>query len=106
MSMPEIVSQDEWTIAREAMGDKKQAAAESRLELAAERRRMPMIRIDKEYRFERPDGQVTLGVGNAWSLLELTPFGRQQEDEDSPEGWPQDPRYSWYRRHDEYDGSR
>jgi hypothetical protein len=61
MSMPEIVSQDEWTIAREAMGDKEQAAAESRLELAAERRRMPMVRIDKEYRFEGPDGQGHVG---------------------------------------------
>lgn len=35
-------------------------------------------------------------------LLDATPFGRQESWEDSPPGWPQDPTYSWMRRHDEY----
>lgn len=30
---------------------------------------------------------------DAYSLLDLTPFGRQEDFEDSPEGWPQRPTY-------------
>lgn len=41
-------------------------------------------------------------VGTIWSLLDLTPRGRQEEWEDSPQGWPQSPPYQWWRRHDEY----
>lgn len=37
-----------------------------------------------------------------FSLLDLTPFGRQEEWEDSPEGWPQTPTMHWLRRNDEY----
>ena len=37
-----------------------------------------------------------------FNLLDLTPFGRQEEWEDSPAGWPQTPPYSWWRLHDEY----
>jgi predicted dithiol-disulfide oxidoreductase (DUF899 family) len=41
-------------------------------------------------------------LGSAWTFLDLTPLGRQEEWEDSPEGWPQTPPYVWWRRHDEY----
>jgi predicted dithiol-disulfide oxidoreductase (DUF899 family) len=41
-------------------------------------------------------------VGTVWSLLDLAPYGRQEEWEDSPPGWPQTPPYQWWRRHDEY----
>jgi predicted dithiol-disulfide oxidoreductase (DUF899 family) len=37
-----------------------------------------------------------------FNLLDLTPFGRQEQWEDSPEGWPQDPTMSWLRLRDEY----
>jgi predicted dithiol-disulfide oxidoreductase (DUF899 family) len=37
-----------------------------------------------------------------FNLLDLTPYGRQEEWEDSPAGWPQDPTMSWLRPHDEY----
>jgi predicted dithiol-disulfide oxidoreductase (DUF899 family) len=43
-------------------------------------------------------------LGSVWTFLDLTPLGRQEEWEDSPEGYPQGPRYEWWRRHDEYDG--
>ena len=36
-------------------------------------------------------------------LLDLTPYGRQETWEDSPEGRPQTPPYEWWRLHDEYD---
>jgi predicted dithiol-disulfide oxidoreductase (DUF899 family) len=36
-------------------------------------------------------------------LLDMTPYGRQETWEDSPEGWPQTEPYSWWRRHDQYE---
>ena len=41
-------------------------------------------------------------VGTIWSLLDLTPLGRQEQWEDTPQGRPQSPPYQWWRRHDEY----
>lgn len=40
---------------------------------------------------------------NTWNLLDLTALGRQEEWEDSPEGYPQNPPYEWWAWHDEYD---
>jgi predicted dithiol-disulfide oxidoreductase (DUF899 family) len=48
-------------------------------------------------------GRGVEAIGTVWSLLDRTPFGRQEDWEDSPEGWPQTPRYTWWRRHDEYE---
>ena len=49
------------------------------------------------------NGRAAETIGPVWSFLDLTPLGRQQTWEDSPEGYPQDPPYSWWRLHDEYD---
>lgn len=38
-----------------------------------------------------------------FNLLDLTPYGRQEQWEDSPDGWPQDPTMSWLRLHDQYE---
>ena len=35
----------------------------------------------------------TEALGDARALLDVTPYGRQQEFEDSPPGWPQKPTY-------------
>jgi hypothetical protein len=43
------------------------------------------------------------GIGSIWSMMSLTPYGGQSDDEDAPEGWPQAPGSFWYRRHDEFD---
>jgi predicted dithiol-disulfide oxidoreductase (DUF899 family) len=219
MAMPGIVSQAEWDAARAALLVKEKASTRALDALAAERRRLPMVRIDKDYAFEGPGGEARLAdifegrrqlliyhfmlgpgedactgcssftdnVGNlshlhardttfalmsrapldelmeyeqrmGWdlpwyssygnhfnrdfglttdagetfglnaylrdgddvfltyrtnargvdrlrldfNLLDLTPYGRQEEWEDSPEGWPQTPAYRWWRRHDEY----
>jgi predicted dithiol-disulfide oxidoreductase (DUF899 family) len=170
MNLPPIVSPQEWEA------------------LAAERRRMPRMAVEREYRFEGPNGSVGLGdlfegrrqlivyryfyepgvdgwpekgcfgcslvadqvahpahlnardttlafvsrapqanierwraqvgwevrtcfvndrgdeaMGGTWSYLDITALGRQEEWEDSPEGHPQTPPYTWWRRHDEYD---
>ena len=42
------------------------------------------------------------GVGSTWSSLDITPLGRQEHWEDSPDGYPQTPPYEWWNRHDEY----
>jgi predicted dithiol-disulfide oxidoreductase (DUF899 family) len=42
-------------------------------------------------------------MGGTWAYLDITALGRQEEWEDSPEGYPQTSTYYWWRRHDEYD---
>ncbi len=224
VSHPQIVSREEWQRARDQLLVKEKAATRARDALAAERRRLPMVRIEKNYLLEGPGGKVSLldlfegyrqliiyhfmfapdvegwpsagcpgcsmvvdhigplvhlqardttlalvsraplenlesykrrmgwtvpwfssagsnfnadfgvttpegetfglsvflrdgddvfhmyftnarGVevidGN-FTLLDMTPFGRQEEWEDSPSGWPQTAPYEWWRRHDEY----
>jgi predicted dithiol-disulfide oxidoreductase (DUF899 family) len=218
MDQPRTVSPSEWRTALDALREGEKAHTRAADALAAQRRRMPMVRIDKEYRFEGPDGQVSLvdlfegrsqlitycfmwhdpddvcsgcsmftdnighlahlhardtslalvsrgpldeilpfkermgwtvpwvsslgsdfnddmdagdgfalnvflrdggtvyrtyvttgrGVeqlGSSWSFLDLTPFGRQEDWEDSPEGRPQTAPYEWWRLHDEYEAA-
>jgi predicted dithiol-disulfide oxidoreductase (DUF899 family) len=217
---PKIVSPEEWEAARAALLVKEKEVTRARDALAAARRRMPMVLVEKAYRFEGPDGPATLldlfdgrrqlvlyrffmdpgmssypergckgcslgadqlgnlahlrardtnyvavsrgaqehlqryrermgwtfpwyttlddfsedfGVGewhgtnvflrddedriyrtyfvadrgdehgDLWTFLDLTPYGRQEEWEDSPEGWPQTPPYQWWRYHDQYE---
>lgn len=219
--LPRVVSQAEWQAARDAFLVKEKAATQANDALAAERRRLPMVKIDKNYTFEGASGKATLldlfdgrrqlllyhfmlgpddaegcpgcsmfadnighlahlhardstlvfvsraplakilpfkkrmgwsfpwfssfgtdfntdfgvtvnnkeqpgmsvflrdddgnvyrtyfnsgrglgEVGSVWSLLDITPFGRQENWEDSPEGWPQTPPYQWWRHHDKY----
>lgn len=40
-------------------------------------------------------------MGTTWSFLDITALGRQEQWEDSPEGYPQTPPYQWWRWHDE-----
>jgi predicted dithiol-disulfide oxidoreductase (DUF899 family) len=225
-AVPDVVSQAEWLAAHKKLLAKEKKATRERDRLAAERRRMPMVKIDKQYVFEGPGGTVSLvelfegrrqlivyhfmfapgvegwpsagcdgcsmfvdqighpahlhardttlalisraplsriqpyksrmgwslpwysssesdfnenfglttpkgetfglsvffrdgasvfrsyftngrgveALGPVWTFLDLTPYGRQEEWEDSPEGWPQTPPYQWWRRHDEYEG--
>ena len=225
MTLPPVVSEDEWQKALDALRAKEKAQTDARDALAAERRRLPRVKIDKDYVFEGPEGKRTLlelfdgrqqlilyhfmfapdvggwpdagcpgcsmvldqiahlahlrqrdtnfvavsvaplaqiqgyqrrmgwddipwyssagsdfnvdferttpegeifglsvfiregdeifrtyftagrGVetlGPVWTLLDLTPLGRQESWEDSPDGYPQTPPYEWWRRHDEY----
>jgi predicted dithiol-disulfide oxidoreductase (DUF899 family) len=220
MTVQQVVSQAEWQSALEGLRAKEKEATRARDALAAERRRLPMVRFDKEYVFEGPGGEATLpdlfdgrrqlivyhfmfqpgapgwpdagcdgcsmfvdnvghlahlhardtslvlvsraplakieryrqrmgwtvpwfslagndfnddcgvtsgfglsvflregdevlrtyfttgrgieALGSNWTFLDLTPLGRQEDWEDSPEGRPQTGRYDWWRRHDEY----
>ena len=42
-------------------------------------------------------------MGTTWNYLDITPLGRQETWEDSPEGYPQTPPYQWWNWHDNYD---
>ena len=54
------------------------------------------------YRTYSTQARGTEAVGNVWGFLEVTPFGRQEEWEDTPPGRPQSAPYQWWRRHDQY----
>jgi predicted dithiol-disulfide oxidoreductase (DUF899 family) len=41
-------------------------------------------------------------MGSTWAYLGITAPGRQEDWEDSPEGYPQSAPYQWWHRHDEY----
>ena len=220
MNSPPDVSAEEWKAAREEMLVKEKELTRARDALAAERRRMPRQRVEREYRFEGPDGPVSLAdlfdgrrqlivyrfffepgvknwpergcpgcsfvadqvahlahlnardttlvfasrapqaeiarlkdrmgwdipwytitdefdadfdvaewhgtnaflrdggeifrtyfvdargdeaMGGTWAYLDITALGRQEEWEDSPEGYPQTPPYSWWNYHDNYE---
>jgi predicted dithiol-disulfide oxidoreductase (DUF899 family) len=42
-------------------------------------------------------------MGNLWNYLDMTALGRQENWEDSPEGYPQTEPYKWWKWHDSYD---
>jgi predicted dithiol-disulfide oxidoreductase (DUF899 family) len=58
---------------------------------------------DDAYRTYFTDRRGIEALGSVWSFLDLTPLGRQESWEDSPEGYPQTPPYEWWRLHDEYE---
>jgi predicted dithiol-disulfide oxidoreductase (DUF899 family) len=60
MNLPRVVSRTEWLEARKDLLTREKALTRARDELAAARRELPMVRIDKEYVFTGPDGPATL----------------------------------------------
>lgn len=60
MPLPDVVSQHEWRAARIALLDKEKEATRARDALNAERRRLPMVRVEQDYRFEAPQGRLSL----------------------------------------------
>src|SRR5882724_12065559 len=175
---PKIASPQEWEGARKKLLVKEKDLTRARDALAAERRRMPWLAVEKEYEFDGPKGKASLldlfesrgqlvvyraffepGVFGwpdhacpgcslvadqvahvahlnardttlafasrapqpdiervkarmGWTMpwytmtdefyLDITALGRQEEWEDSPEGYPQTRSYEWWNWHDEY----
>jgi predicted dithiol-disulfide oxidoreductase (DUF899 family) len=60
MKTPPLVSPPEWEAAREQMLVKEKAFTRARDALAAERRRMPWMAVEKAYAFDGPRGKVSL----------------------------------------------
>jgi predicted dithiol-disulfide oxidoreductase (DUF899 family) len=57
---------------------------------------------DRIFRTYFVDSRGDEAMGSTWSYLDITALGRQEEWEDSPEGYPQTPPYQWWNLHDEY----
>ena len=60
MAFPEIVTREEWLEARKQLLDREKRATRERDALNADRRRLPMVAVEKEYTFEGPEGTVPL----------------------------------------------
>jgi predicted dithiol-disulfide oxidoreductase (DUF899 family) len=48
------------------------------------------------------DARGDEALGSAWAYLDMTALGRQEEWEDSPDGYPQTKPYEWWNWHDAY----
>src|ERR671918_757986 len=57
---------------------------------------------DRIFRTYFIDSRGDEAMGSTWSYLDITALGRQEEWEDSPEGYPQTPPYEWWNYHDAY----
>ncbi|MDA1369888.1 MAG: DUF899 domain-containing protein [Proteobacteria bacterium] len=60
MAKQQTVSHAEWLSARRELLNKEKQFTQLRDEVSAARRALPRVRIEKDYRFTRPDGAVTL----------------------------------------------
>jgi predicted dithiol-disulfide oxidoreductase (DUF899 family) len=59
-------------------------------------------RRDRIFRTYFLNGRGIEEIGPLWSLLDITPLGRQETWQDVPNGRPQGDPYSWWRLHDNY----
>ena len=60
MEQPRIVTRDEWVAARKELLVKEKAMTHAQDALGAERRKLPMVKVDKAYVFDSPSGRKTL----------------------------------------------
>jgi predicted dithiol-disulfide oxidoreductase (DUF899 family) len=60
MAFPDVVTREQWLEARKRLLAQEKKATRERDALNAERRRLPMVRIEKEYRFDGQAGPVSL----------------------------------------------
>jgi predicted dithiol-disulfide oxidoreductase (DUF899 family) len=60
MSLPEIATRSEWLAGRRELLAREKELTRTQDALNADRRRLPMVRIDKDYVFTSPDGEVRL----------------------------------------------
>ena len=56
-NLPEVVSREEWLVARKELLVHEKELTRARDRVNADRRRLPMVRIDKPYRFEGRTGR-------------------------------------------------
>jgi predicted dithiol-disulfide oxidoreductase (DUF899 family) len=83
MNLPDIVSPEEWQAAREGLLAKEKAATRAQDALAAERRRLPIVKIDKDYVFEGSEGEAALldvFEGRRQLILYHFMFGPNQDE--------------------------
>src|SRR5215203_5581570 len=59
-NLPRVVSRDEWLAARKDLLAREKKFTKQRDAMNAERRKLPMVRIEKEHVFEGPEGKASL----------------------------------------------
>jgi predicted dithiol-disulfide oxidoreductase (DUF899 family) len=69
----------------------------------ARHQRLPPRRRRRIFRTYFVDKRGDEALGSAWSYLDITALGREEQWEDSPEGYPQTQAYVWWHLDDEYD---
>jgi predicted dithiol-disulfide oxidoreductase (DUF899 family) len=82
MNLPAVVSETEWQAAREALLAEEKEATRARDALAAKRRRLPRVRIEKNYALDGQDGTASLldlFEGRRQLVLYHFMFGPNQE---------------------------
>jgi len=60
-----VVSREEWLAARKQHLAHEKAFTKERDKLSAERRALPWVKIDKDYRFQGPNGELKLATCSA-----------------------------------------
>ena len=60
IDLPEVVTRTEWLVARKELLAKEKDLTRRRDRLNAERRRLPMVKLEKDYVFQGPNGQASL----------------------------------------------
>ena len=114
VAVPPIVGQLAWEAALEEVRTREKAATRELDAIASARRRLPMMELP-EYTLEGADGPVRLAdvlilrvgetvyltdntqgrgteqLSHTFALIDLLPYGRQEDWQDSPDGWPQSP---------------
>jgi len=60
MSLPRVATRDEWLAARRELLVKEKELTRRRDAISIERRNLPMVKIEKDYIFEGPDGKARL----------------------------------------------
>jgi predicted dithiol-disulfide oxidoreductase (DUF899 family) len=60
MSLPKVVSPEEWRAARVELLAEEKAMTRARDALNIKRRELPMVKVEKDYVFEGPDGTASL----------------------------------------------
>src|SRR6201996_1696648 len=78
MSLPQVVSRTEWVEARRQLLAEEKKLTRQRDALNAERRRLPMVRIEQDYVFEGPDGKASLADlfgGHGQLIVQHVMFG-------------------------------
>ena len=61
VNLPEVVSREQWLVARKELLAAEKEATRAKDALNTRRRELPMVKVDKDYRFDGPDGEVGLG---------------------------------------------
>jgi predicted dithiol-disulfide oxidoreductase (DUF899 family) len=82
MVFPDVVTREQWLEARKKLLAAEKEETRRRDALNAERRRLPMVRIDKEYLFEGPQGTVPLAAlftGSSQLIVQHVMFGPDWE---------------------------